>query len=177
MIKYKQRIKRSQDSIELPLNNEERIYNLLHIDTIKYLSLNTKFCDIFTNVKDSSNKIYLLKDIIKCNSLIFRFSEYDCHSCIEKALVDLKQHINEIKFNTIIIGSVKYNIKIKNYIINNFANKNIFYIPDSAINIPAELLNTPYFIFTDSSLNVKNIYVPNDDFPVLKLNFYNSITK
>ena len=150
--------------------------NFFYLDSIKQLSLNRSICEDSVIVESFDHYQIQVNELLRYPTLIFRFSENDCNSCLLEELLDLHNYTNATSINFICLGSVQYQNNLKQLVYNYVQDSNIYFIPDDKIHlIEAENLNRPYYILTDSSLTAKAIFFPSQYISKLKWNFINFI--
>lgn len=138
---------------------ESEIEQIYYLDSLRAVSLSKRLCDYSAIVKDTNGFQFALSSLIRTNTLIVRFSENDCSSCLKEELDEFSLRIATIKFPVLLLGTVRYHPEIAHYINKKYNAYPVYYINDSCIHLTnAEFYNRPYLIETDSTLIVKQIF-------------------
>lgn len=168
-------------------NNNEfiTIYSLLNKKLDKNKTELLTFQKNFTHEKENDNlklesdlqlidivgNPVLAKDIIKTNSLVLRFSELNCGSCIDAEINALVNHKDKIKKNIILIAYYQDKrdlfVFYKDFKNKGLANIKMYLLADKGLNIPIDKLNTPYYFCVNSDLIMNNFFIPQKDKPTL----------
>ena len=131
-------------------------------------------------VKDSSNNVFPLKDILdngRERMLVCRFSELHCESCVESSIQLFRQWTDSVgKDNTLFLGTYRNN-RIFNrtkpvYGINDLNTYNIL-----ELNIPVEKYGSPYYFVLNNNLTISDVFVPSKSTPYITNNYLQMIYK
>ncbi|APA00346.1 hypothetical protein [Flavobacterium commune] len=116
------------------------------------------------------NKVFA-KDILKKNSLVFRFSELNCGDCIDAEINALINNKDKIKKNVILIS---YYQNPRNLFVfyNEFQKKGLvnfemYLSPAKGLGIPLDQQNIPYYFCVNSNLIMNNFFIPQKEKPKL----------
>lgn len=93
--------------------------------------------------------------------LVCRFSELDCESCIDYAIMNAKKYGNRIGVENILyLGSYRnnriFNRQKEMYGMDSCRTLNV-----AILGLPIEDLGRPYYFVLDRSLSVSNVFIPN----------------
>ena len=93
--------------------------------------------------------------------LVCRFSELDCESCIDYAIMNAKKYGNRIGVENILyLGSYRnnriFNRQKEMYGMDSCRTLNV-----PILGLPIEDLGRPYYFVLDRSLSVSNVFIPN----------------
>ncbi len=164
-----------QKSLKEKLDNEIKISTLK--DKLYYTSIinNNKMLDITTlvNFKDTTVR---LGDVIKPNILIFKFSEFNCNTCVDKQIELITKWKKKSKTNNVLIIT-KYN-NIRDFIIFKRLNSldNILILNlKQPLNIGLE--EDPFFFTINKTLEVNDFFIPIKEKPNRTLDYLNAISK
>lgn len=114
-----------------------------------------------------SGEIFCLAEILSGKPLLFlRYSELDCHVCIDHSLNYLKALADSIGHENVAILTSYSNPR--NVAVFRRINRipfTIYKIDDNALGIPAERIGTPYLFVTDNTLIARYIHIPRKELP------------
>jgi hypothetical protein len=131
-------------------------------------------------VKDSLNNILPLQDVLKSDkgqTLVCRFSEFYCESCVNFSIQLFRHCIDSIgKNNVLFLGSHRNN-KIFNSTkpLYGIHNMNVYNVAN--LNIPAEKLGYPYYFVLNSDMTIANVFVPDKATPVITIDYLKKIAE
>ncbi|MDR0680580.1 MAG: hypothetical protein LBG15_01835, partial [Dysgonamonadaceae bacterium] len=99
--------------------------------------------------------------------LVCRFSELYCESCVNYAILKIKNRTDSLgKNNILFLGMYENNTSLKilkpQY---NIQDMNVY--NTGALSLPAEEMGFPYYFVLDSALRVTDVFVPNKIVPEL----------
>lgn len=130
---------------------------------------------------DIEGNTVLAKEIIKTNSLVFRFSELNCHECIDAEIDALIKNKIKIKKNIVFIAYYqnKRDLFVYSKDFNNkgLTNIKMYFLPDKALLIPIDKLNMPYYFCVNSDFKMTNFFIPQKDKPKLSNIYLDYISK
>lgn len=131
---------------------------------------------ILETTKESS--IYL-SEIINENIVILKYSEISCNQCVENELFLLKNLIDLIGVENIIIIADYDDISqlFRFQRINNIEDVRIFISRNEDLNLFLEEPTTPYYFILDNSLRIKSFYMPDKEFSQMTLRYYRIISR
>lgn len=122
-----------------------------------------------TELVDIDGNVILVKEIFKRNSVVLRYSEFNCKDCIEAEINVLIK--NKLKEEIILIAFYQnrrdlfvFREEFKKRGLNS---TKMFLLPDRGLNIPIEKLNMPFYFCIDSNLTMTNFFIPQKDKPKL----------
>lgn len=99
------------------------------------------------------------------NTLVFRYTTLVCMSCVEKISDVLKKFQEENEnIEVIVLATYRPNEELMFKSICK-PHKNVYTV--SALNLPLEKENVPYFFLLDKDLNVSNTFIPEAGMPKL----------
>jgi hypothetical protein len=120
---------------------------------------------------DIEGNTVLVKDIIKANSLVLRFSELNCEECINAEIDALVNKKDKIKKNVILITYYQDRrnmfVFYKDFQNKGLANIKMYLLPNEALLIPMDKLNIPYYFCVNSNLKMNNFFIPQKNKPTL----------
>lgn len=118
--------------------------------------------------RDSAGKVGIFEDVLKERKhpiLVYRFSEYNCASCVNSALkIYKKWEPSFAKENTIILGAYKNN-KVFKRTIKAYEIKHSTVYNTPSFKMFAEELDYPYFFLLDNQGTISNVFVPDKATP------------
>lgn len=121
--------------------------------------INNFHCENIMGNKESIK--YYLSDKPK---LFFRFSEYHCNTCVERALDVLLNNIDSIgRSNVIILSSYKSIRVLRAYL--KQQNIDLLILNAENIELPIEKFDTPYFFLMSSSMKTECLFIPIKEIP------------
>ncbi len=129
---------------------------------------------------DIEGKTVLAKDIFKNNSLVFRYSELNCHECIDaeiNALVKNKEKIKNIVFIAYYQNTRDLFVFHENFSNMGLTNIKMYYAKNENLLIPIEKLNAPYYFCVNANLVMTNFFIPQKEKPKLSDTYLNYTTK
>lgn len=151
---------------ELDLLKEARIYEF---------NINGREASLKCELLDSHGKTYRLRDILNGNKLILRYTDLNCHTCIEEQIKNLETYIDSIRIkniavivssdNPIYLNSFKKINKIKFPIYNISKEQNKYF----------EDIGLPYFFILTLKGKMTNTFVPYKEMPEFTNNYLHSI--
>ncbi|WP_269243371.1 hypothetical protein [Flavobacterium limnophilum] len=116
---------------------------------------------------DIEGNTVLVKNIIKANSLVLRFSELNCGECINAEINALVNNKNKIKKNVILIAYYQDRrnlfVFFKDFQNKGLTNIQMYLLPNEALLIPLDKLNIPYYFCINSNLIMNNFFIPQKD--------------
>jgi len=128
---------------------------------------------------DENNKRCRINEISGANTtLIFRFSEINCTSCVETQFRLIRKYISKYGKNNIIIVASYSNIR--NLTIFKRINEisiPIYRIEQNQLCQKVESLNVPYYFLLEDEVEMRMIHIPSKEIPSLTLNYLNLIGK
>jgi hypothetical protein len=169
--------KTSLTTIEYQANNINH-YIELYVEQLSQAQLNNdlKINDTITVNNEFNDKRALHELFTRSPKVIIRFSELGCNLCIEEELSLIKEYVSKIGNKNIIILTNHSNVRrLLNFKISNNINFDIFSCNN--IGIPFEKENRLFVFVSDSSLLIKNFFIPEKSFPKLSKEYYLTISK
>lgn len=144
------------------IENQEIIDKIFTIDSLRYSVLSKPFCPSSTMVKDTCGVLVELQKVLKEETLVVRFSDLDCYSCLKKEFQVLERYINEFQIPVIFLGSFFYHPEIAQQVQSIFNSFPILYLENDSCMLlrSLERLDTPYYIITDSTFSIKHAFLP-----------------
>lgn len=131
-------------------------------------------------LKDSTGKLTMLKDLLRDgnnHTLVYRFSEFHCSSCVSAALqAFLKWKLSIDEKNTLILGNYQNN-RIFNRTKQTYAIQNLNVYNSSRLELFAEELGFPYFFLLTKDGTITNIFVPDKATPELTNDYFKMINE
>lgn len=101
-----------------------------------------------------------LADIIRSNTLIVRFSELNCHTCVQ-AVFSL---LEEMKIDSAVFLVDYTNTKyLKSF--DRFASAGRRFYRVDSLNLPAEKFNLPYMFLSDKEMKTGSVFIPHKEMP------------
>ncbi len=132
------------------------------------------------DLKVKNNKLLFYNDTIFlselcCNHtcLIFRFSLFNCSMCVNSVLEKIKDIFPNYKDNTKIV--FMYDSVNGRITENMFGKMPYMSLKEDILGIPMEKINIPYMFILDSTLVVKQFFVPEKSMPELTDTYLNII--
>ncbi len=120
---------------------------------------------------DIEGNTVLAKDIIKKNSLVFRFSELNCGACIDAEINALVDNKDKIKKDVIFIVYYQDNRNLfvfyKEFQKKGLTNIKMYLSPNKGLSIAMDKLNMPYYFCVNSNLVMSNFFIPQKEKPKL----------
>jgi len=108
-----------------------------------------------------NNKKIRLASIINKPTLVLRYSEFVCQSCVDNQIELLKKFGEETGEQNVLIIST-YD-EIRNLIIFKRANQlNMDIYNIEKLKIPLDSENIPYYFVIDESFTIKHVFIPNN---------------
>lgn len=151
--------KKSEGKIQLVNNYYDENRMIEKIDEGKYISPNTSF-------KNLNEERILLKDLVKNKpKILFRYSNRNCWSCVEKLL----KRINSYKIDSLLKKNIVIIASYDEYRPFTVMHKNIdwgfepYFFSEKFDYLNADKLNQPYLMVLDSSFHSKMFFFPNID--------------
>lgn len=126
---------------------------------------------------DIDNNSYSLKKLVGDNpKIVFRFSDNHCSSCIDHTLKYLKKIEKEIGIgNIILIGDFtnrhSHSIFVR---LNSEIHQKVYSYTEN-LQLSVDSLSLPYIFTINSSLRVKNVFVPLKEVPKRSSNFFKKL--
>lgn len=171
-IELKQRISVKDNYLS---NLEELKSKLVTFESLSYKLNNTLINNTF--VYDISNDICFLKELLDSPKIILHYSELTCMDCVDQEVKNLKSLNEQIGNENIVILASYYNkrdlfvFKRVNGLVDNL----VFNIKENATGMVTDSLNIPVIMVLDSSLVVRESFIPDIDFPERSKKYYNTI--
>lgn len=130
---------------------------------------------------DIAGKTVMAKEIIKANSLVFRFSETNCESCIDAEINALVKNKDKIKKDVILIAYYQDKrdlfVFYKDFQNKGLTNIKMYLLANNALLIPLDKLNIPYYFCVNSDLTMNNFFIPQKDKPRLSKAYLDNTLK
>lgn len=131
-------------------------------------------------VKDSLNKEYSINEIFsnkEKETLVFRFSQMHCESCINASMQIARMWVDSIGVNNIAFWGNHRNNRIffKNIPFYGLQGVSIYNCPQ--LKLPVEELRYPYFFLIDRNLRITNVFVPNKSTPHITNLYLKSVSE
>lgn len=113
-------------------------------------------------VEGLNNKRYRLLQLIDNSfSLIFRFDESNCKTCVETEIERLKEYIVDIDEGNVLILVSGMNVRdVKYFKLANNINFAMYLIAKTQLNLPLEEYNIPYIFLLSSSGLTRSVFIP-----------------
>ncbi|WP_147679217.1 hypothetical protein [Algibacter pacificus] len=128
------------------------------------LNEETKFLDVEEN-------LILAKDIFKSKKIVLIYSEFNCEECVESEINALLKNKNKLGKDVFLIAYYQnkrdFYIFYKEFQKKGLVDIEMYLLPDSGLNIPAEKLNRPFYFCIDSTLRITNFFIPHKEIPKL----------
>lgn len=126
---------------------------------------------------DSREKL-LLSDMLVNRSkpiFIFRYSELQCQDCINAQIVVLKEFVNKVgSENVMILANYQYDKNLYLFKrMNQIEDINVYQV--DSLNLDVEKLNVPYVFVLHNDMRTQFVFIPDKDFPELYIEYYNTI--
>jgi hypothetical protein len=146
----------------------ERLYSSTNKSCREFeISFNGKKIPPNARVIGEKDSIYL-KDIIHDNSIVLRYSESHCNTCINTMIENLNKFSNYIESKNIILLSTSVS---PNYISQIRKVKNIkfsiYELPPDLENLFKDIDIPYYFVIEKCSMRVNSAFVPQKEYPEL----------
>lgn len=176
---YKEKCRNYQELLHsanaMRTSRNDAYENYFHAD----LSHFNSNLDNVTLISDANSTV-LLKELFGENAsrkLVCRFSELYCESCVNYAIVKIKNRVDSLgKKNILFFGMYENNTSLKilksQYNIQDMNVYNIGVLP-----LPAEKMGFPYYFMLDSMLRVTDVFVPDKAVPELTDRYLKMISK
>lgn len=157
MYVYNKRLNESNNTLMISLSNKEMMNKQLYYSYLQ--SIKCDASSMKSNLKILDYK-YQLSETIKVPTLIFMFSKYSCHPCIERELKIIEK-MEESKIPILIIGTFPTYRELLSVLSD-------YKITSSKIAITNEDLTMNYekewpdmfYAVIDNNLNLDNIFIP-----------------
>lgn len=165
-------VKRKNEFIKVLSNSivgySARIYKLYLLEEARKYELNIDGCDIPLNCEllDEYSKKRKLKDILDGNNkLVLRFTDLDCHTCIEEQIQKLDSYVDSIGINNIIyIVSTDNPVYLKGFKLRNNIKVSVYKISKEK-NRYFEDIGLPYFFVLTLDGKITHTFVPYKEMP------------
>lgn len=112
----------------------------------------------------------LAKDVLKTNSLIFRFSELNCEECIDAEIDVLLGNQDKFKKDVILIAYYQNQrdlfVFYKEFQKKGLTNIKMFLSPEKGLDIPIDKINMPFYFCVNSNLIMNNFFIPQKEKPI-----------
>jgi hypothetical protein len=157
----------------------ERIYNTTCKTCREFeVFFNGKKIPLNSMVADDKNNMIYLKDIIKSNSIIFRFSELHCNTCIDFMIENLIKDSIFIGIENIVLLSSSTS---PNYVYHFKKAKGIKFPMYKLTPNLEELfmdIDIPYcFVIEKSAMRINSVFVPQKENPELTNKYLQNLIK
>lgn len=120
---------------------------------------------------DIAGNTVFVKDIVKANSLVFRFSELNCGECMDAEINVLVDNKDKIKKDVIFIVYYQDNRNLfvfyKEFQKKGLTNIKMYLSPNKGLSIAMDKLNMPYYFCVNSNLVMSNFFIPQKEKPKL----------
>ena len=142
------------------------------VSSLKFLYNNQKILSnyqVFTEGSELNHDLELsdengdsiqLGSIITGFSLVFRYTELNCQSCVDLLLTTLRADSSFNKINTLLLTYYKEPSYLYQFKRMNRLQYPVFSIKNTGL--PPDTLNVPYLFLLDQSLKVSNVFIPEE---------------
>ncbi len=153
------------------------IFNYLLLDGItKNLEYNFVKLDKNLELQNKGDSLLLSELNIIRPKLVLRYSELNCNVCVDSQFETLNRVTKQIgEENILIFGSYSKLDDLNRFKRINNIHLEIYNLKNIGLSIDDE--NIPYYFVLDSSLVVKDLFIPKDEYPDLTKSFFELISK
>jgi hypothetical protein len=126
------------------------------------------------------NDTFTIKQIINKHTLIFRYSVLNCNACVDSQIQILSEFLNETGLDVSKICFFAYYEDLHDLVSTYRAMKYKFpfyIVQGNNLNFPIEKQNIPYYFETDTSLRIKNVFIPKRELPKLTRQYFESMKR
>ncbi len=163
-------IQRYDKEVALMNNSVQNIINC------RLLEAQSEGCKLSPNIViyEGNGNIFYLSDAITEPTLVFRFTEMHCISCIENGLKLLNETCSSTKLPVVIFCQYESIRKVR-AISNSYNIKVPIYNISEAINIPLDDISTSYFFIIDENLKCHGFQSFLKEVPIITETYLNGI--
>lgn len=148
---------------------------LVLLESLSYKLNNTPINNAF--VYDINNDSCLLKEVFVNPKIVLHYSELSCMDCVDQEIKNLKNLNEKIGSENIVILASYFN-KRDLFIfkrVNGLVNNLVLNIQDKTTGLVTDSLDIPVIMVLDSSLIVRESFIPDSDFTERSKKYYNTI--
>lgn len=160
------------------LSNEMKVLSNFHLIFQNAIMKNEglKISPNFILEKENSECVKLSELLSDEPTLIFRYSDLNCNTCVEAEFKNINQYLDKTNSNRLVIlADYKNEDDLFRFKRLNQVEMPIYNSKNNKLNLPVEGLNTPYFFIIDSTLVVRSLFIPNKAYPEFSKNYYTNI--
>ena len=121
---------------------------------------------MFWSLESNYSSLSELKPVLnnECRKLILRYSELNCHSCVDSQIVKLNEFSKKLeKGNILILAHYKNERDL--YLFRKKNPTDLKFINIGSLDIAVEKANTPYYFIIDNDFTAKSVFVPAKELP------------
>jgi hypothetical protein len=162
--------------LEQVISTKEDLLNMFEND-IQLMLFSENFRIKIEEIIGEGNAQTTFSSIISDKPKLFlRYSELNCHTCVDIQFEALKEFGKKIgNENIILLASYKSDGDLNSFMRINKINFKVFNIRN--LGLPIERANTPFYFIADGSGFVKLVFVPRKEYPKLYEKYFEIITK
>lgn len=104
-----------------------------------------------------------ITDVIKSNTLVFRYSMTNCGACINQEMENIRNLKYQKRIDTDKIIFLAYYQNLRDQIVSYRSmdlNIPIYILTENDLGLPIEKKNFPYYFVVDSTLCLRNLFIP-----------------
>lgn len=120
---------------------------------------------------DIDGKTILAKDVFKENSVVLRYSELNCHECIDSEINNLVSLKDKIKKEVVLIASYQEPrdlfVFYKEFQKKGLNNIRMYLLSDTIGALPLDKFNVPYYFCVNSGLEMTGFFLPKKEKPTM----------
>ena len=119
-----------------------------------------------------------ISDIIKSNTLVFRYSMTNCGACINQEMENIRNLKDQNRIDTDKIIFLAYYQNLRDQIVSYRSmdlDIPIYILTGNDLGFPIEKKNFPYYLVVDSTLCLRNLFIPERNDPKLTMKYVEKI--
>ena len=182
---YLFRQKKQTENINIQLSKvkeqlfSERLYNST-IKTCREFEMffNGKNISLNSTIIGEKDSIIYLKDVVYDNSIILRYSELHCNTCVNAMIEKLTQYSNYIGSKNIVLlltsATPNYIRQLKKLKKNKFS---VYNLTQNLENLFNDVEFPYFFIIEKSTMRINSAFIPQKEYPELIDKYFENIIK